>query len=286
MFWEYLRPDFRIGHYGQMVDEKMTRLAAADELEVAIGNSAGSLATMWAVAMRIKRARNADYDPYDSRPPPNCRLPKLLIFIDPLFDGLSIVAETYLKLIGKLFPLKTVPGLEETFADSHFLSDLRRLIEEVREDLPLTIVLNGQAGEGNVACPFSTVKIEDFKPIAKKLGIEQEIEQEFGLDPNGNDGMCKEGPVKNLWPKDKLIEIKSLGTLHGEAPYCYVNQVIEILTKKELLGKSLSDIPYESVIDNRQKLNQGKNKTLGQLMLFLLNLLIKKTGSQAVWEKA
>ena len=46
MFWEYLRPDFRIGHYGQMVDEKMTRLAAADELEVAIGNSAGSLATM------------------------------------------------------------------------------------------------------------------------------------------------------------------------------------------------------------------------------------------------
>lgn len=276
MFDEYLQPDFKIGHYGKLVDEELTKLARLGELEVVIGNSAGTSAVMWAVGMRIKRTRNAGYDPYDLKSPPNYRLPKLLIFIDPIFDGLTIVAQTYLDLIRQLFPLETVPGLEDMFVGSHFLDDLSRLIEEVSDDLPLTIILNGQAGEGYVACPFAAVARADFDPVAKKLGIEAEIEAEFELDPNGNDGMCKEGTVKNLWPKGRRIEMKRLGNLHIGAPYSYVGEVIEILAKKELRGDLLSELPNEFIVDNRQNLNQNKNKLLGKLMLFLFKLMLKK----------
>lgn len=278
---EYYRPDFKVVDYGQMVDKKMSELAEKGELEIVIANSVGTLSTLWAVAMRIKRAREKGHDPYNPESPAAFRLPKMLILVDPLFDGLTTVAETYIKLIRQIYSLKTVPGLDDLFPNSYFLNDLKNLIEEVREDLPLTITLNSQVGKGKIASPFAAVDKIDFDPIAEKLGIREKIEEELLINENGNDGMCKEGMVKDLWPDDRWFELRRLGGLHVEGPHVFTKEIMEILTEKKLKGHSLSEFPMltkdELTIDDSNKLNSKKSRRLGKLMISLFKMLIKKS---------
>ncbi|PIV09721.1 hypothetical protein COS31_01930 [Candidatus Roizmanbacteria bacterium CG02_land_8_20_14_3_00_36_15] len=203
---DFRSQSFQIEDYGKMVSEEMTKLAERDNLNIVIANSVGTISTLLAVASKIQKARQNGFNSQLDNLPAEFRLPKMLILVDPIFDGLTTVAQTYLEKLKEIYHYKDIPGLKELYADSEFLSQFRWLIDEVKDDLSLTVCLNGQAGENFVACPFAAVKKTRFDALAKKLGIDRRIEEEFAVNLQGNDGMCREGTVKAFWPKSRWLK--------------------------------------------------------------------------------
>lgn len=195
------RPNFRIDHYRDFVNQALNNRG----VNTVLAHSLGSLALMQVVIERMQAGQP---------------VPEKLIFVDPLFGGLAYPTVKYLRFTRQL--TNGPPALSEIMPGSKLLARIRDDLKPLasRSDFPVTFVFFGNTGENSLAVPFAAIK----SPLVRRF-----FPPEYLI---GGDGMTVSPNVWNnsldpLLPQAHMIEIP--GSVHRRTLSRALPRIMEII---------------------------------------------------------
>lgn len=204
--------NFQIHQYTHAIDTMMSDLARRHRLDVVVADSVGTLATLEAIVIRLDR-----HEP----------IPRLLVLVDPLLGGLTDLAQWYLRASHQTTRAHPRRGLMELLPDSDYLVGLRNALVYVQDELPSTIVFQGQTTPTHFSLPFISLPKKYLEPLFDRLHIDLSSD---------NDGMGRKGPEEEIWPEGKITRIPIVGATHTNTLKRATPFIQEIVEQNTLCG--------------------------------------------------
>ncbi len=249
-----LSSNFQVMDYVKAVDEALDELFKLRNVEAVFAQSLGTVAVLYALAQRIKDGK---------------KVPRLLILVDCIANGLSLPARNFLRLSGQL--KKPLPAVCDLLPRSVFLRSLWSVLNQVQDKFPKVIVFAGDVGQNFFAVPFGASANKKILQIAKRVNFSQKG-GDGAVDPFGARLLVekKDGELTALLPKARVVKI--LGAAHSQTVEWVLPYIEELLKKDKIHGTCfdrLGDAYHPSLI------NMSHNLVSSPILDFALILAMR-----------